>query len=108
MGKKTSSDGENVSQPKIVGPMFPDCAKVPGEGGGPGDAFFVRCRVDNGVLVEVRRFLVDERCIRATQSIAWDRFRLWGARRHHDPPALVVRETDLGLGYALRGIGLDH
>lgn len=52
--KQLSSDGGKVmarahvglSPPKIVGPILPDCAKVPGEGGGPGDTFFVRCRVD--------------------------------------------------------------
>lgn len=62
-------------QPRTVGlPSGRD--QLPGADGGPGDVFFARYNVGNGILVEVQWFKDGRRCIRATQPLVLEYFRL--------------------------------
>ena len=48
--------------------------------------------VDDGILVELQRWLDGRRCLRAVQSLASDHFRLLGERGVSDPPLRSVRK----------------
>ena len=54
----------------------------------------MRYYVDDGILVEVHRWLDGRRCMRAVQSLASDHFRLLGVRGACDPPLLSASKNN--------------
>ena len=74
-------------------PLPPNCRVPPGTGGGVEDPFFVRFYVDDAILVEVQLLLGGIRCLRASESLSSDHFRLFGDRRVTDLPLLAARKV---------------
>ena len=78
------------NRPFVLVPQ--DCAQIPGAGGLISDPFFVRFYADDAILVEIVQWLDFRRCLRATQSLASDHFRLLGERGPRDPSLLSPRK----------------